>query len=869
MDPIQYQLPNGMSVILQQDHTAPVVAVQVWVNVGSADETAAQAGLAHVHEHMLFKGTERRAVGEIAAEVEGAGGQINAWTSYDQTVYHIVIASRYAATALDVLADATLHSTFDGEELSRELEVIQEELKRGEDQPSHVLSDNLFRTAFQSHPYGLPIIGTEESVASFTREDVLNFFNTWYRPDNMTVVVVGDFDLGEMRDLIAASFGDQVNGATARHSRPVEPVQAETRVSVVYQDIEEGHMALAFHVPGLSHSDVPALELLSILLGQGDSSILFEELQRNRQLVTDTYAYLYTPREPGILDVSASFQTQDDPVDPMDVLDATLEQLFRLHHVAVSERDLRRAKVMLQSETVYRRETVQGRANRLGYFHVVAGDIAFEERFFELAAMVTPEELTRVARQYLTPENMTVAFVLPESMRGTLEDDRVVALARQEFQEIAALSQQDALIPDSHGIVIHDFPGGLRVIIQEDQTVPLVAVRAVVSGGLRLETEQTNGINNLVAELLTEGTASRSAQEIAQEIESMAGSISGFSGRNSIGLEMQVLSQEFDAAFELFADCLQNASFPEREVDRIRRELLAELAARADDLAGTAFRQLNRAIFRGHPLQYDVLGTTESINSLALDDIRDYYHETLDPSRMTIAVVGDVRAREVISAVERNLDVVSEGTSEDPDLSSLSVPQRQEIVSNRERQQAHIAMGYLTVPMDHPDRYPLEVLAAILSGQGGRLFVQLRDRQSLAYSVAAFNVQALDAGYFAAYIATSPGKQSEAIESIERELQLMRDELVSRDELERAQRYLVGSRAISMQRSTNRAAFLAFDDAYGIGYDDHYRYDDHILAVTPEEIQRVARQYLSSEHVILSIVRPSSTEGSQEASQEE
>jgi zinc protease len=297
----QFEHASGLSVIYRPNDAAPVVALQMWVRVGSGDESEHEAGLAHVHEHMLFKGTATRGVGEIARDVESVGGSINAWTSFDQTVYHIVVPSRFADQGLDVLLDAVANSAFDADELERELEVIQEEILRSEDIPRRSLSRMLFETAYTDHPYGRPVIGTNESVAAFTRDDILSFYRRWYQPRNMNLVVVGDVERGQVDAALDRHFRAQRDeGEIARSARVVEPPQTSLRVSTEFRDIQDGHVAIAFHVPDLAHEDTPALELLAILLGQGESSILFENVQRRSGLTNEIYSYLYSPAEPGI-----------------------------------------------------------------------------------------------------------------------------------------------------------------------------------------------------------------------------------------------------------------------------------------------------------------------------------------------------------------------------------------------------------------------------------------------------------------------------------------------------------------------------------------------------------------------------------------
>ncbi len=222
--PLRYALPNGLTVVFEEQHAAKVAAFQVWVKAGSADERPDQAGLAHLHEHMLFKGTERREPGEIARDVEAHGGEINAWTSFDQTVYHIVIASQFARMGLDILGDAVRHSAFDKEELAREIEVVCEEIKRSQDTPTRRASRDLFSTAYQVHPYRRPVIGTEESVRSFTREKVLEFYHRYYSPKNLVLSVVGDLREAEVRTWVDEIFGgDWGRPFEGLAPRPTEP----------------------------------------------------------------------------------------------------------------------------------------------------------------------------------------------------------------------------------------------------------------------------------------------------------------------------------------------------------------------------------------------------------------------------------------------------------------------------------------------------------------------------------------------------------------------------------------------------------------------------------------------------------------------
>ena len=305
---VETTLSNGLRVVIIEDHSAPVVALSVWVRTGSADETDAESGMAHVFEHMLFKGTERRAVGEIASTVEAAGGNINAFTTFDMTVYHITMASRDSDVGIDVLADAVLHSTFDPDELKKEEEVVLEEIRRGEDSPSRVLFHAIFKNAYTRHPYGRPVIGTAESVKSFTREQLLNFHRRWYVPNNMTFVAVGDLDADATVTQIREGFRDAKSRSDLAHPREPEPTEPRPEAEIVRRDFNKPQLGIAYPITAFSNPDTPNLDLLAQILGGGESSRLYRNVKDRQRLVHAIDASAYTPHDPGLFFIDASLE---------------------------------------------------------------------------------------------------------------------------------------------------------------------------------------------------------------------------------------------------------------------------------------------------------------------------------------------------------------------------------------------------------------------------------------------------------------------------------------------------------------------------------------------------------------------------------
>lgn len=867
----RYNLDNGLSVILQENHSAPVVAFNVWVRAGSAEETDAESGIAHVHEHMLFKGTRRRGVGDIAREVESCGGHINAYTSFDQTVYYDVVASRFFDTGLDVLADAVQNSSFDPEELAREKEVVLEEIKRGEDMPGSRLSKALFETAFRKHPYGRPIIGTEAHVRSFTREMILGFYRRWYVPNNLVLVIVGDFKTEEVRPRIAEAFRRFAPNPGLRRRRRQEPVQKTARLAVLPDGVQQGYLMMAWPTINLLHPDTPALDVLAIVLGQGDSSRLYRRVKARQMKVHEVRAQAYPLRDPGVFLVSALV----DPALALAAQAAILREVFRLREQVVSARELEKAQVNLEADAIYDKETVQGQALKLGYFEALAGDIGYEAEYMRRLAAVTPAGLQRVARRYFDDRRLSLAFLLPRPATAAITPEAATSTARRALRDAgkarraparpkrrgkAALLAELAGRPGEagdHPVHREVLENGVRLLIKENHAVPLVALRSVMLGGLAFETSRTNGTSDFVGTLLTRGTRRRSAQQIAEEIERIAGSIEGHSGRNSLGVEIEVLRPHLNQAVDLMADVLLEPAFPVKEIEQQRIDTLAAIRRREDNLAGYAIDQFTATLYDRHPYRFNTLGTARTVNAITRKSLREFYARVAVPENLVIAVVGDVDAKAVTARFRRAFGRMRPGAFRRPRTARPAPPPARRMRElNRDKAQAHLVYGFLGTTVRDPDKYALDVMSAVLAGQGGRLFLELRDRQSLAYTVTSFSVEGTDPGYVAVYMGTSPEKTDRAIAGVRKELARVTREPVAEEELARAKRSLVGGYEIDLQRASAQAAQLALNELYGLGLEEYRGYPEKILAVTAGDVRRVAKKYLTLSRPVITLIRP-------------
>ncbi|HUT51778.1 MAG TPA: pitrilysin family protein [bacterium] len=878
------QLPNGLTVVSQESFSAPVVAVQLWVKVGSADETDKEAGISHVIEHMMFKGTRNRGMGQTAKDVESLGGDLNAFTSDDHTVYHITIASRYFGQALDILSDLVTNPVFDEAEFNKEKEVILEELRRGNDNPRSRIYKYLFAKAYTEHPYRRPVIGFDQTVRGLTRQDIVDYYKKWYVPGRMTLVVSGSVDSGDVLKAAKTYLG-QVPAAAGPSDEDspravFEPPQKSARVDVHREDVAESYMYLCFHVPPFAAEDMAALDVLSVILGGGETSRLAYRVRTERRLVNKIWAYSFTPRDPGLFLVG--FDLSENKTQ--DALGMVLKEIYLLKHEPVEQWEVEKAKQTILTSEIYSRETVDGQAREIGYNYTLTGSPDYTPIYLQKVQALNPEEIKRVARKYLVSRNLTAVGIFPEksSVKGKQKpvDDSTIYWVIKDAEgwdldyKPGSLAEAEPITPPevpapqpppsrapnapvASDPVKYDLANGIRLIIRESHTVPLVALRAAFEGGVRRETSDDNGINNFIAQTMTEGTARFSSSQIHSMIEARGASIEGFAGRSSIGITLESPSAYFTSCLPVLNEVLRYPTFPDDDVERVRGIILSNIRSQLDQPRSLAFRLFQSELFQDHPYGLDPLGTEKSVPALTRDDLMDYYQGFAVPGNLVIAVVGDVNAADLKRRMEDLFsDWVAEPYSPEPVPLEPPPPTVRESVECKDVNQANIVIGFQGTRVTSPDRYSLEVLSSVLSGMSGRLFTTLRGEQSLAYSVYAFSQPGVDPGTFGVYIGTAPDKETASKDGIMVQLGKVRDEPISKDELDRARRVLIGDYEIRLQHYATQAGHYALDELQGIGYQASQEYASKIEAVTADDVRAAADKYIKPSAYVMAVIKP-------------
>jgi len=827
-------LPNGLTLIIREDHSAPVVSAQAWCKAGSIDEGKwLGAGLSHCLEHMLFKGTTTRPANRIDQEVQEAGGYMNAYTSFDRTVYWINVPNTGGKIAIDILCDIMQNAALPEADLAKEMDVIRREMDMNQDDPHQRSARRLFETAYTKSPYRFTIIGYPDIFNEVRREDLYAYYKEKYAPNNVFFVVVGDINAVEVEEQIRAAFASSKARPMPPSILPAEPEQIAAREVTEEAPIEMGHFHFTWHIPELRNPDVPVLDVLGTLLGGGRSSRLYQQVRQKKGLVNSVDAWTYSPGNPGMFGMSAVVE----PDKYGAARTAMLAEIENMKSKPVSKAELTKAVKQFTAGTLSSRKTMQGQAQDLGGNWLAAGDLNFSERYLAAVKRITPADLQRVARTYLTEENRTLYTLLPKGAAV----------------EIAHTEKKHA----DNAVQKFDFPNGLRLLVKEDHRLPFVEFRAALKGGVLAETPANNGITTTLAKMFMQGTKTRSAEQIASQIESIGGHLDAYGGNNSFGVNAEVMADDFKTGLDLFADVLLNPSFPAAALERERQIQLANLRAQKDELLASAFRLARQGLFGDTCYGLHSSGTEESVQKLQVPELKRFNAALTVPNNCVIAIFGDVKASEVKAAVAKKFGSWKKGS---PALANLSAPaplkQPKHLVDTRDKKQAVLVIGFPGTSLHNSDRFALELIQESCSDLGSRLFVRIREKLGLAYYVGAQNFVGLVPGYFAFYVGTDPGKVELVESELLKEAADLRANGLTAEELKRAKAKVIGQKKIARQDLGGYAMSSALDELYGLGYRHIDSEDAKYEAVTLEQVQEVAKKYLKPETLVVSVIRP-------------
>ncbi len=868
------KLSNGMRVIIREDHRSGVAICNVWVKVGSNREPVPMRGWSHGIEHMLFKGTARRDEGDFAREVADAGGSTNAGTGYETTNYYITVPGENLPRTIDILADSLFHSAFDQASLDAERQVLVHE--------NHMYDDIPFgfgvtwrwgcEMTFDASPYQNPIGGRDENLLERDRDDILAFWRSAYRPNNMTVVVVGAMDPAATFALIQERFGKvdptlfpATTGPCAIVAEPpTEPEHDSARLMIKYGDIKKAYAKLIFPAPGEREELDPILSVVTRVLSDGRSCRLYRQVQEQEKLVDDFAVMTETgPREGIVLfDMETSAERLSGA---MTAITGVLEDL---KNDGCTEQELQRAITRVSRSYLFGAETVQGQASSLGH-NDVNDDLAGAFVYPEQVAAVTVDDVRNFCRSVFRLGNINVVIYLPtgtDAEASGIPGD-VAALTTLLAPGFSTGSATKIPAPAAH-VAKSDsnsskptatsaprfetthLGNGVEVCYRVDRAVPILTMSLTSLGGATAENAASAGLSALTQAVMVKGAGGLDAVSLHELLEGSGASFGPQADRDYSGIFLSALASRMDTAFDLLGKTIDDPGFAPDEIEQEKRLALEQLASIEDSPVQAAVLRMRHMIYGDHPYGRPLPGLSSSIPTHTREQLLDRHHQNWTADNLQVVVSGDLDPDRLLPRLESLLGSLPAGKGiVKPTPSPALVPTG--IVSERmirQQNQSVVLVAWPGAPDTITDRVPLMLLKEVLNGQSGRLFETLRNRQSLCYNTGTMSTAGFGQGLFLGYVLTAPDTAVQARDALVGEILGLQDTLIGEVEFERARAEMLGHMLIGSQSNSSRVTRAARDRVYGRGADDLSELIELVRDCEVGAVQNVAQRMFSADN---------------------
>ncbi len=862
-----HTLANGLTVLLVEQRTVPVATFWVWYRVGSRNETPGGTGISHWVEHMLFKGTPTHPKGMLTRHIDRLGGRWNAFTWKDYTAYHEVLPAEHLDVAIRLEADRMRNTIMDPAEVESERTVIISEREGSENYPSYLLREEVDAVAHKVHPYRIPVIGWKDDLRAITRDDLFAHYRTYYHPNNAIAVAVGPFEPDAVLESITRLFGEIPAGPTPPAVRAHEPRQeGERRVLLARPGGATAYLHLVYHVPAASHPDLPALLVADGLLsgfkslvpfdpgGGGRSSRLYRALVETGLAAEASSAF--TPSaDPTLFRVMATARAG---VDITAVEERALVEVAQLAREPAAEMELAKVKKQAKAQVVFSRDGVFRTAMGLGAFAIVDRPDAFESLLARIER-VTAEDVMRVSAAYLGEGSRTVGTYLPSSGASAAAVQAAVRPDVFSFSGPARAGVRiPAITPDT--VTRRRLSNGLVALVKDVQGSGLVAIHGYVKAGAMYD-DARSGLARFVAAMLQRGTAAFTSQALAELLDGMGASLSVRADMEVTTASVRTLAEDAAAAVRIVAELLTQPVFPPEEIEKVRGELLTSIRIGAQDTRLMADRTFRRLLYpESHPYRRVPDGEDAVVGALVRDDLVGLHRLRYRPDAAVLAVVGDIRAGDVLETAERAFSSwPGQGAWSLPAVpatSPLATPVRGEHRMDG-KIQSDIVLGVPGVARTAPGYYDAMIANLILGQLGlmGRLGDRVRERQGMAYYAFSDLRAGLLAGPWVVRAGVNPANEDAAVEGILTEIRRFQEGGPEDEELADARSFLIGSLQVRLETNPGLAQMLADIELFDLGLDYLARYPGIIRGVSRDAIVRSARAF-SGESYCLAVAGP-------------
>ena len=825
-----HTISNGLTVITQVDRAAPVISAQCWVASGSQHEDKLSgSGLSHLLEHMVFKGTDSFTGAELATRVNADGGQWNAYTSFDRTVYYIDGPSSSWDTFVRILFELVFLPSFPEQDFETERDVIRREIDMGKDDPDSAASQLLFQTFFQHDPRRHPVIGHRTLFDALSYEDMLSYHHRRYLPANSIFVLSGDFDPDEaLRHLekMIEPLPDRPLAPVNGHREPRQLGRRNTRRPF---PLPVSKTTLAWQTPGLDHPDSPALELLAGVLGGGRSSSLYRRFHEQEGLAHYIGTWAWSPAEgPGMFSISA-----DVDHEKRDLLEEAILSSLTPSLACELQPSLDKARRQVFAQQFKTLSTASGRATDLASNWHEARNLNFTRDYLDLLNRVTTDDLSRVARHYLRPEAVCVTSLDPNEVQSQVNI---------------------ASTPNAPGeITMRVLDNGLTLLMRPDPRVPTVSFHGVFRTGRLVETPQNCGINALHASLLTKGTRNHPEGEFAQAVESLGANLVASAGNNTTIVSSFCLQPDLASILGLSAEAIGTPVFEQGTLNKDREVQRADLLEGLEDPLKTSFRLLRKAIFGNQHYGLPRLGTEASLDKIDRGALLEHHQRFMTRRNGVIAVFGDLDPAATADLCEKTFSSLPEGSESETSPETDGPENPGEIHHFLAKEQAVIAIGYPGAHITSGDIPALELIHEYCSSMAGPLFTRLREELGLAYYVNATQFHGIGRGLFAFYIGTAPEKADLARRELLSQIEILTQEGIPEAALAHAKTSVMAGDALENQSNSSMAQASALNTLFGLGPLHHLKHSELIQSLGSEEILATTRKYFGQDPTIVTV----------------
>lgn len=840
------KLSSGQTVIVMPVNINPIVTIDTWIKTGSINEDDKNSGVAHFLEHLFFRGTEKTPPGEFDRMLESKGGVTNAATSKDYTHYYITIPSKEFDKALELHADMLSNPLIPRKELEKERLVVLEEISKGQDSPTSVMYNNLFKLIYTqnepNHPYFRPVIGSNKVIETISREEILDFYNKWYSPQNMTTVIVGDIEPEYAIKKVAELF----NGSNKTYQEGIYPKTPDIikplRV-VENKDVNTGYLAIAYKAPKFKDDkDSYALDVLATILGDSRSSILNQKLKEEKQLVYSISASNSSFMDDGLFIIQASFK----PGNLSAVENEVFKQIDLVKKGGITDSQVAKAINMIKTSTYYSRESISNISNELGYLTLFWGNTWYYDNYLNNIEKVKKADVIKIAKKYLDKNKTAISIILPK------EDDKNT----KEISNIQEEIKPAQKLESSKNINKYKLSNGAVLIIKKNPVNSIIAIDIHSIGGNFLE--KNPGIATIAATSATKGTKKMDSEELAKTLDEKGIKLSLSSGNDTFNINLLTTTNELDSALSILNDVINEPTFTNYEIEKVKKLKLAGIKQMKDSALNLAVDEFKATAFRGSIYGNNSNVLEKNIPDVTRDDVIQYYNTVLEPENLVITVAGNVDDTKIINHMTR---IFKDRNQKQVVLKDINISQFapenniEKTLYKDDTKTAWVLVGYKTGSIfNEKDVATMKVINAILGeGMSSRLFKNLRDDKGLAYSVGSTTLQnALD-GAFIAYIGTNNDSVETAKCGMINEINRLKTEYVSNVELQEAKDKILGNILISLETNMDDASLLSWYGALGYYINHLEDYKKAILDVSQSDILAAANKYFSKPYINVTV----------------